>query len=58
MIKRVAKEMVVNDDLNNDKLCIQCILQFKSDSKFLGEDHESVLHGKKSFNEWTGLLGV
>ena len=29
---RVAKEMVVNDDLDDDKLCIQYILQFKSDS--------------------------
>ena len=29
---RVAKEMVVNDDLDDDKLCIQYILKFKSDS--------------------------
>ena len=29
---RVAKEMVVNDDLDDDKLSIQHILKFKSDS--------------------------
>ena len=29
---RVAKEMVVNNDLDDDKLCIQHILKFKSDS--------------------------
>ena len=29
---RAAKEMVVNYDLDDDKLCIQYILQFKSDS--------------------------
>ena len=47
---RVAKEMVVNDDLDDDKLCIQYILQFKSDSKLWGEDHERMAR-KVSMNE-------
>ena len=50
MIKRVAKEMVLNDDMNNDKLCIQYILQFKSDSKLWGEDHERMAR-KVSMNK-------
>ena len=30
-----SDEQKKNDDLNNDKLCIQCNLHFKSGSKFL-----------------------